>query len=130
MTIFRGFDFGVNIAEHRAFPPGARGAHVYARAVVRSGEAQTKALNFGFSDRGLVFLNGRLLFSGNNTYRSRSLRYLGAMTVDNDAVYLPLEAGDNELVMVVSESFGGWGLVARLADLDGVTFVPGRRDDG
>jgi len=43
------------------------------------------------------------------------------MTVDNDALYLPLEEGDNELVFVVSESFGGWGLVARLADMEGIT---------
>ena len=48
------------------------------------------------------------------------MRYLGAMTVDNDALYLPLEEGDNELIFVVSESFGGWGLVARLADTDGL----------
>jgi hypothetical protein len=120
----------INIAEHRAFPPGAPGAHVYARVRVHSDEARTKALNFGFSDRGLVFLNGRLLFSGNNTYRSRSLRYLGAMTVENDALHLPLEAGENELVIIVSESFGGWGLVARFEDMDGLRLLSGARGDG
>ena len=115
----------INVAEHRSFQPGARGGHVYARVNIQSDRAQTKQLNFGFSDRGLIFLNGSLLFSGNNTYRSRSLRYLGAMTVDNDAIFLPLVEGNNELVFVVSEAFGGWGLVARLADQDGVTVGPG-----
>ncbi len=115
----------INIAEHRSFLPDARGGHVYARVNIRSDQPQTKQFNFGFSDRGLVFLNGALLFSGNNTYRSRSLRYLGAMTVDNDAIFLPLMEGDNELVFVVSEAFGGWGLVGRLADLDGITVGPG-----
>jgi hypothetical protein len=27
---------------------------------------------------------------------------------------LPLERGDSELVIAVSESFGGWGVMARL----------------
>jgi hypothetical protein len=35
------------------------------------------------------------------------------MTSD-DAVYLPLRAGDNELLLAVAEVFGGWGLTARL----------------
>jgi len=51
------------------------------------------------------------------------------VTVDNDALYLKLNEGDNELVFVVSESFGGWGLVARLDKVDGITLTaeaPGR----
>jgi hypothetical protein len=113
----------INIAEHRAFVPGVPGAHVFARVNIHSDHAQTRALNFGFSDKGAVFLNGDLLFTGDNTYRSRSLRYLGAMTVDNDALYLKLNEGDNELVFVVSEAFGGWGLVARLDEMDGITLT-------
>jgi hypothetical protein len=76
-------------------------------------------LGFGFSDRGSIFLNGVLLFTADNTYRSRSGRYLGVMTVTNDHVYLPLEAGTNELVVAVTEAFGGWGLVARIGDPEG-----------
>jgi hypothetical protein len=83
-----------------------------------------KKLAFGFSDRGSIFLNGQIVFSGDNTYRSRSLRYLGVVTIDNDAVYLPLRQGENELVIAVSEAFGGWGLIARLEDLDGVSVEP------
>lgn len=112
----------LNIAAHRRFPSGESQGMVLTRVVIHSTRAQTKTLNFGFSDRGSVFLNGRFLLSSNNTYRSRSLRYLGVMTVENDAVSLPLKEGDNELVFAVSESFGGWGLVARLADLEGVQF--------
>jgi hypothetical protein len=77
-------------------------------------------MGFGFSDRGSVFLNGRLLFTADNTYLSRSGRYLGVMTVDNDTLYLPLAAGDNELVFAVTEAFGGWGFVARLGDTEGI----------
>jgi hypothetical protein len=49
------------------------------------------------------------------------MRYLGVMTVDNDALYLPLRRGENELIMAVSEAFGGWGLIARFADTTGIT---------
>ena len=96
---------------------------VFARVINQSDRAETAKLNYGFSDRASLCLNGQLLFTGNNTYRSRSLRYLGAMTVDNDAIYLNLRDGENELVFAVSEAFGGWGLIARLGDTDGVGVV-------
>ena len=50
----------------------------------------------------------------------RSLRYLGVMTIDNDALFLPLKQGENELIFAVSEAFGGWGVTARLEDLAGI----------
>ena len=39
---------------------------------------------------------------------------------DVDALYLPLEKGENELWMAVGESFGGWGIKARFDDVDGI----------
>jgi hypothetical protein len=43
------------------------------------------------------------------------------VTIENDAIYLPLRQGENELVFAVSEAFGGWGLIARFEDLDGIS---------
>jgi len=120
----------VNVAESRTFPEGARQGRVYARIVLHTEEAKLVPLGFGFSDRGSVFLNGRLLFTADNTYLTRSGRYLGVMTVDNDSLYLPLEAGPNELIFAVTEAFGGWGFVARLGDSTGVRVAaepPSRR---
>ncbi len=110
----------VNLAEQRAIPSQATMGTVLARVTIHSNRRQVKKLQFGFSDRVSVFLNRRLLFTGNNTYRSRSQRYLGVMTADNDALYLDLEPGENELIMAVTESFGGWGLTARIEDRDGI----------
>jgi hypothetical protein len=110
----------VNVAQYRAFPQGARQGRVFARVRIRADRAGDVPMAFGFSDRGSVFLNGRLLFTGDNTYLSRSGRYLGIMTSDNDVLYLPLSAGDNELVFAVTEAFGGWGFVARLGETDGI----------
>lgn len=110
----------LNIGRSRALVQGEHGTAVLARTVIRSERDQVKKLNFGYSDRGSVFLNGQLVFTSDNTYLSRSERYLGVMTIENDALYLPLREGDNELIFVVTEAFGGWGVVARLEDLNGV----------
>ncbi len=111
----------VNLAEQRAIPAQATTGTVLARVTIHSDGRQVKKFQFGFSDRVSVFLNGRLVFTGNNTYRSRSQRYLGVMTVDNDALYLDLEPGENELIMAVTEAFGGWGLIARMEDRGGIS---------
>ena len=60
-----------------------------------------------------MFLNGRPLYEGDDTYRSRDYRFLGSIGW-YDALHLPLEEGANELAVVVSEDFGGWGVQARL----------------
>lgn len=92
---------------------------VWARATVRSDRAQVKAMALGFSDRATVYLNGTALYRGDDSYRSRDYRFLGSIGW-YDTVYLPLEAGANDLAIAVSESFGGWGIQARFADLDGI----------
>ena len=42
--------------------------------------------------------------------------FLGIVNPENDAVYLPLKKGTNELMLAVSELGGGWGFICRLAD--------------
>ena len=61
----------------------------------------------------VVFLNGERLFRGSDGYRSRDYRFLGSIGW-YDTVYLPLDEGENELLVAVSEDFGGWGIQARL----------------
>lgn len=120
-TIAASDDTGrVNLSRYRANPPDTNLGLVLARVVIRSDGAQVKKLNFGFSDRVSVFLNQQVIYSANNSYLARSGRYLGVMTLENDALYLPLRQGNNELIFAVSEVFGGWGLSARLADMEGV----------
>ena len=94
---------------------------VFARTTVRAASAMVKVLEIGFSDRVVVYLNGRALFRGNDTYRSRDYRFLGSIGFW-DALFLPLLEGDNELVVAVSETFGGWGVQARFPDPTGIDF--------
>jgi hypothetical protein len=95
---------------------------VIARVTVISDRAQSKTLAFGYSDRLRLFLNDRLLYTGNNGYRTRDYRYLGTIGYF-DAVTLPLQKGKNELWFAVSESFGGWGVQATFEDTEGLNFT-------
>jgi len=93
---------------------------VFARLIIDSRQRQLKVLRFGFSDRVKVYLNDRLLYTGQNNYRSRDYRYLGTIGYF-DALALPLEKGSNELRLAVSENFGGWGIKCRFDDMKGIT---------
>lgn len=99
---------------------GPRRNTVFAKQVIVSDREQIKRLDFGFSDRVRVYLNGRLLYRGDDTYLSRDYRFLGSIGYF-DALYLPLAAGENELLLAVSEDLGGWGVQAKFADLVGIT---------
>jgi hypothetical protein len=101
----------LNFARYRAMA-GPR-TLVVARTVIHADRAEIRRLNLGYSDDVTLFLNGRPLYGGRNGYEARHPSYLGLMTPD-DAVYLPLRAGDNELLLAVAEVFGGWGIMARL----------------
>jgi len=90
---------------------------VLARTELEAGEKRTVGLSFGYSDMVTVFLNGQPLFSGNSQFRSRSATYLGAVSL-NDAVFLPLAKGTNELLLILTESLGGWGFIAQLDNAD------------
>ena len=92
---------------------------VFVKTTLHADQAVTKKLSFGYSDTAVIFLNGKALYSGQNIYRSRDFRYLGTIGYF-DTVFLPLQPGDNELVVAVGENFGGWGIQARVENPSGV----------
>jgi hypothetical protein len=118
----------VVLLRYVALPNGVRRPATLARIVVRAAEAGTRRFNLGFSDEASVFLNGRLLYSGNNGYSYNFPRRQGLITLDQASLYLPLQAGDNELVVAVSEVFGGWGLIGQFEDARGLEIRAGEDD--
>ena len=92
--------------------PGMR--VVYARTTIESDRDQVKKLFIGYSDDVSVFLNGQILFRGRSAQSFRDPGFLGIVNPENDAVYLPLKKGSNELMLAVSELGGGWGFICRL----------------
>jgi len=90
------------------------GKVVFARTTIHADRDEIRKMNFGYSDEAVLFLNGAPIYSGNNTLSFRQPEFLGLLDAANDAVYLPLKKGENELLLAVTEFFGGWGFLCRL----------------
>ena len=85
---------------------------VLAKTTLFSEKDEVKKFLFGYSDEISIFLNGNILFTGNSAYRSRDPSFLGIVGL-YDAVYLPLKKGENELLFIITESFGGCGIIGQ-----------------
>ncbi len=106
--------FQGNFAKRLEPQPGMK--VVYARTTIDSDRDQVKKLEIGYSDDVGVFLNGKILYRGRSAQGFRDPGFLGIVNPEDDAVYLPLKSGHNELILEVSELGGGWGFICRLAD--------------
>lgn len=93
---------------------------VFVQTTIIADEAKVQPLQIGFSDEVRVYLNDMLIFQGNDTAYTRDYRFLGTAGY-YDTIYLQLEEGENELWLAVSETFGGWGVLAQLEGTEGVT---------
>ena len=89
------------------------GETAIARFNLSSETEKDQVISFGFSDRVRVFANGREIYRGNDGFLTRDYRFLGTVGFF-DEVFLPLKSGDNDIALIVSESFGGWGVGARM----------------
>jgi hypothetical protein len=101
--------------------PQGQWSAALARVVVTSTEAGTRAFHFGYSDEVTVFLNGVPLFTGDAHYSFDNPRQEGLIGLTQGTVYLPLHTGRNELVLAVSDVFGGWGVMGRFENMLGLT---------
>ena len=110
----------INLAKFAA--PTETENTIFVKCTIRSDQKQIKALKFGYSDAVKVFCNAQLLYSGSNAFRTRDYRYLGTIGYF-DTIYLPLEAGINEVWFAVSENMGGWAIKAQLEHLEGITVL-------
>jgi hypothetical protein len=91
---------------------------IYAKTNIDSDRDQVKKLYIGYSDDVSVFLNGKILYRGRSAQGFRDPGFLGIVNPENDAVYLPLKKGSNELMLAVSELGGGWGFICQLVDFE------------
>ncbi|PCJ97612.1 MAG: hypothetical protein COA50_04005 [Flavobacteriaceae bacterium] len=92
------------------------------KTTIHSETAQVRELALGFSDEVWVFINGKLLFLDKNYYGTPSQKgFRGRATIENASFKLPLKEGENEIMIGLANYFFGWGLVARLDQMDGIT---------
>jgi dienelactone hydrolase len=114
----------LELHRHVQLPPSGRYAAALARTGVRAERAGTYALDLGFSDVATVFVNGAPVFTRDDSYSFDQPRREGLIGYDQARIYVPLRAGANEISILVSDRFGGWGLMGRFADRTGLTLTP------
>ena len=86
------------------------------RLVVPATRDTVRRLDLGFSDEYLLFVNGRPVSGADAAYRFDNPRGDGVMHAGQAVAYLPLQRGDNEVLIVLLDVFGGWGIIGALED--------------
>jgi len=119
----------VELHRHAKLPSAeSRQAAAVARVRVRATAAGLRRFDLGFSDVATVLLNGRPLFRGDAHYSYDNPRQEGLIHYGQATLFLPLEKGDNDIAVLVSDDFGGWGLMGRFADTTGLEIAASGRD--
>jgi hypothetical protein len=97
--------------------------YVLLRTKVNAKVARKVRLSLGFSDDVWVYVNRQLAYIDKNDYRSPAMRKKpdGRISVENAQFEVPLKEGDNELLIGLANDFYGWGLMALINDLEGIT---------
>jgi len=94
-----------------------------ARLVLRAERDTVAPLALGFSDIATVYANGRPIMRGHARYTQDLPRQEGVIGLHQAVAWLPLRRGDNEVLIQLSDDFGGWGLLGRLVPGYGAAVV-------
>ena len=87
--------------------------YVIAYTTIDVDSKETRLFSFDYSDRIIVYLNGEVLFKGNNAFRAKGVQFMGHMDINTNKLYLPLKRGENKVHCVVIDMANGWGLMAK-----------------
>jgi hypothetical protein len=98
----------INLRQH--YPDAPSRTAAYVMRTIKSPEKRSVKLLTGSDDGLRVWLNGKLVVS---ELKPRAAR------VDTDSTPVTLQAGDNQLVVEVTDTGGAWALYLRLTDADG-----------
>jgi hypothetical protein len=95
---------------------------VWLKTAINADFNQLQDLKLGFSDEVWVFVNQRPVFLDKNIYYQNMKKEPdGRISIDNSSFRLPLVKGENILLIAVANDFYGWGIMARLESLEGIT---------
>lgn len=112
----------VNLNRHFTFSKSKN--TVLAKVIINSKKPQKKKLYFGYSDKIRIYLNTESIFTGDNSFHeSEKFEDRGYVLDKHQMIELPLEKGENELILEISEEKFGWGFIAQLEDLKGVEII-------
>ncbi|HEY9048515.1 MAG TPA: family 16 glycoside hydrolase [Ohtaekwangia sp.] len=108
----------------RQFGDSEKRRLVWLRAKIITKEPVKTNLQLGFSDEIWVYLNNQLTYVDKNLFTQNMRKYPdGRLSVQNGRVALNLKQGINDLMIGVANDFYGWGIIARLETIDGITEI-------
>ena len=113
----------VQLHQHVRVPDGSRAWGAVARVTVHSETAGPVPLELGFSDLATVFVNGLPVVRLDASYSFDRPRREGLIGFDQATIFLPMKRGENDLAVLVTDTFGGWGLMGRLMAAPGTIRV-------
>jgi hypothetical protein len=109
----------------RTFGKSQQRRIAWLNVTIESAVAQKKKVDFGFIDDVWVFLNGKIAYVDKNLEgRPIAKSPDGRLSIENTSFVLPLKKGPNELLIGVANDFFGWGVIARLEDMDDIDVSP------
>lgn len=108
---------------NRLYPVQKGRSVVFAKQAIRSDAARRVLAGIGYSDDVTVFLNGEPLFSGANGWDTRTPQLNSFVDARWESTWLPLRAGDNDLVLAIADDQRfGWGFAVRLPGRAGLSW--------
>jgi hypothetical protein len=97
---------------------------VWLKVKLKTPKAQTRRVELGFNDEIWLYINGISLYTDKNVFGTPASKPpLGRISTDNAHFDLPLKEGINELLVGISNNFYGWGLIARLDNMEGIEVI-------
>lgn len=97
---------------------------VWLKSTITTKEPVKTNLQLGFSDEIWLYLNDQITYTDKNIFRQNMKKYPdGRISIQNGSTQLKLKEGENQLLIGISNDFYGWGLMARLESLEGITAI-------
>lgn len=112
---------------------GAVVSMVWLKTSMFSDRRQVKLVSMGWLREAWVFVNGRQVFADRNLYGTGASKGPdGSISLSNGSFALPLQKGENTVVVALDDNFSGgqhfgWGMQFHLADIAGVQFPTGAK---
>ncbi len=106
----------------RVFGGSENRRYVWLRVKLISANEQKRKISLGFSDEVWVYINKQPVFVDKNIYYSPQMRKTpdGRISIENAEFEVTLNRGENDLLLGVANDFFGWGIIARLDNMEGI----------
>lgn len=112
----------VNLSRRYGFVENDNRRLAWLKTTLHSDRDQERVLSLGFSDEVWVFINGQILYTGKNYFGTPGQKEpKGRCTIENTHFSIPLRKGDNEILIGLANYFYGWGIIARMDSMEGIT---------